>query len=293
MAGRQWAGTTFGSGWMHRSLVRLLRFTDVTVLYAFCDIFVVPWCLLLGRSRKFSFAFYRRRLHFGVLKSCWYACRNYCRFAQVVVDRFAMYAGKRFKVEIEGDDNFSALASQPEGFVQLSSHIGNYEIAGYTLRSDLKRIHAVVYASEKESVMRARGDMFDRTNVDMIELREDMGHLFEIDKAICDGDIVSFPSDRHMQGARCIKADFLGAQALFPQGPFTVATARGVKALAVNVMKDGLKRYRIFLTPLQYDAAAPRAEQVRQLCSAYVRELENMVRRYPAQWYNFFDFWAL
>ena len=292
MAKRQWMGATFGSGWMHRNLIRLLRFVDVRILYLFSDIFIVPFCVLFNRSGKTSYSFYRERLHNSVLRSCWLAYRNHCLFSQVVIDKFAMYAGKSFDVAIEGTDRFKELEQQDAGFVQLSSHIGNYEIAGYTLRSTRKEIHAIVYSFEKESVMNNRNSMFSKTNVSMIALKEDMSHLFEIDEALCRGDIISFPSDRHMEGTRCLEAEFLGKEAQFPQGPFSVATMRGVDVLAVNVMKEGLRKYRIYLTPLAYDKTASRKEQIRQLCQAYVAELEDKVRRYPTQWFNFFDFWA-
>ena len=292
MADRQWTGATYGSGWMHRNLIRLLRFIDVRCLYLISDIFVVPFCALFSHSGNTSYAFYRRHLGYGVLKSCWYVYRNHCLFSQVVIDKFAMYAGKSFDVAIEGTDYFKQLEARDEGFIQLSSHIGNYEIAGYSLVSTRKVIHAIVYSFEKESVMNNRNSMFTKTNVDMIALKPDMSHLFEIDKALCRGDIISFPTDRHMEGARCLSLDFLGAKAKFPQGPFSVATMRGVDVLAVNVMKAGLKKYIIYLTPLQYDKGAARKDQITQLAAAYVAELEKKVLQYPAQWFNFFDFWA-
>ena len=292
MAGRQWIGTTFGNGWMHRTLIHLLGFVDVRILYPVADIFIVPFCVLFNRSGRIAFSFYHKHLNNNVLKSCWLTYRNHCLFSRVILDRFAMYAGRKFDVTIDGTDHFKRLESQDEGFIQLSSHIGNYEIAGYSLVSDRKGIHAIVYSFEKESVMNNRNSMFTRTNVSMIALREDMGHLFEIDEALCRGDIISFPSDRHMEGSRCITSNFLGKEAKFPQGPFSVATMRGVEVLAVNVMKEGGKKYRIFLTPLPYDREAPRKVQIQQLCDAYVAELERMVRRYPTQWFNFFDFWA-
>ena len=292
MADRQWAGTTFGNGWMHRSLVRVLKVLDVRVLYLFSDIFIVPVCLIVCRSRRTAWDFYRRRLGNSPFRAAWMTYRNHCLFAQVVIDRFAMYAGRRFKVELAGEDFFSSLASRKEGFVQMSSHIGNYEIAGYSLNSADKAIHAVVYAREKESVMKGRDSMFTKTNVSMIALREDMGHLFEINEALGRGDIVSFPADRHTEGTRCISADFLGSPARFPLGPFSVAAMRGVDALAVNVMKVGTVKYRIYLTPLPYDRTAPRKEQITSLCREYVCSLEEAVRRHPLQWYNFFDFWA-
>lgn len=289
---RQWAGSTFGSGWMHRNLIRILRYVDARVLYVFSDIFIIPFCLIFNPSGKYSIGFYRNALGYGPLKARFAAYRNHCLFGRVVIDRFAMYAGKRFDITVEGMDTFNHLASKEQGFIHLSSHIGNYEIAGYSMVSSRKKIHAVVYSNEKQSVMEGRNGMFSRTNISMIGLKQDMSHLFEIDKAICEGDIVSFPSDRFMDGARCLSVPFFGKQARFPYGPFSVATMRGTDVLAVNVMKEGAKKYRIFVTALPYDKSLPRKEQALQLCLRYVAELEKRVRQYPAQWFNFYDFWA-
>ena len=52
MEQKQWAGSTYGSGWMHRCLIRSLRFIDVRFLYLFSAIFVIPVCLVLNESRK-------------------------------------------------------------------------------------------------------------------------------------------------------------------------------------------------------------------------------------------------
>ena len=212
-------------------------------------------------------------------------------FAQVVIDRFAMYAGKRFEIEIDGDEVFQSLISQPEGFIQLSSHVGNYEIAGYSLSSGSKTINAVVYGHEKQSVMDNRNSMFTKTGTRMIPIKEDMSHLFEIDRALVGGDIVSFPSDRYMGDARTIECEFFSRKAKFPMGPFSVATMRGLNVLAINVMKEGAKKYHIYITELPYDKSASRKQQLTSLLSAYVAELERILRKYPSQWYNFYDFW--
>ena len=276
---------------MHKCLIRSLRYIDVRFLYVFSAIFVIPVCLVLNKSRKTAYYYFRKILRNSRVKSVWLTYVNHCRFAEVVIDKFAMYAGKKFDVEVVGMDHFNRLASQQEGFLHLSSHIGNYEIAGYTLVSDNKVINAVVYAHEKASVMENRNNMFVKTNIRMITLKSDMSHLFEIDQALCNGDIVSFPTDRFMGQAKCVECDFLGKPAKFPQGPFSVATMRGLDVLGVNVMKRGWRGYTIYVTPLQYDKTAPRREQIKQLSDSYVKELEKRVRQYPTQWYNFFEFW--
>ena len=292
MAEQEWAGTTYGNAWMHKWLIRMLRHIDVRILYLFVAIFVIPVCLVLNPSRGIAYRYFRRRIGYGRLKSAWKTYVNHCLFGQVVVDKFAMYAGKKFDVEVENYNEFLERASRKEeGFVQLSAHIGSYEIAGYTLAVEGKSFNALVFAGEKASVMQNRNKMFADTNINMIAIQPDMSHLFEIDKALTDGGIVSMPADRINGSQKCIEHVFLGAKAKFPLGPFSVATMRGLDVLAVNVMKNSLLGYKIYVTPLAYDKEASRQEQIRQLSSAYVAELEKRVRQYPTQWYNYFEFW--
>ena len=287
----QWAGTTYGNEWMHKWLIRLLRYIDIRLLYGFVAVFVIPVCLVLNHSGGIAYRYFRRHIGYGRLKSLWKTYVNHCLFGQVVIDKFAMYAGKKFNIEIEGGDHFRRLAAQQEGFVQLSAHIGNYEIAGYTLVSENKRFNALVFAGEKASVMKNRDKMFADTNTHMIAISPDMSHIFEIDKALEDGEIVSISADRILGSQKDIVHVFLGAKARFPIGPFSVATMHGLNVLAVNVMKTSLRGYKIYVAPLPYDKTQARQEQIRQLSQAYVSELEKRVRQYPTQWYNYYNFW--
>ena len=291
MSQQRWAGTTYGTRWMHQWLVRVLRLMDVRVLYAFSAVFVVPVCLMLNRSRHVIYRYFRERHHYGRWKSAWQTYVNHCMFSQVVIDRFAMYAGKRFRIDIDGLHHFTRLTARPEAFVQLSAHIGNYEIAGYTLVSAAKPFNALVFAGEKPSVMQQRNTMFADTNVHMIPVGQDMSHLFLIDRALQQGEVVSMPADRLFGSTKSVSVPLLGASALLPMGPFSMAAMRGLDVLAVNVMKRSAKRYNLYVTPLNYDKHAPRQQQIRQLATAYAAELERMLTKYPPQWYNFFPFW--
>ena len=291
MEDRKWTGTTDGNSTMHRWLIGLLRHTDVRVVYLFAYVFVVPVYLFLPGFRPI-YHYFRRQWHYGPLRAFMKAYRNHCMFAQVVIDRFAIYAGQHFHIDIEGHEHYERLSSQKAAFVQLSSHIGNYELAGYSLTSANKTIHALVFSGEKASVMENRRKMFASKNIDMIAVREDMSHLFLIDQALRQGGIVSMPADRIFGSPKAVKVRLLDGDAALPQGPFSVASMRGLDVVAVNVMKSSTKGYTIHVTPLPYDKQTPRRQQIEQLAQGYASELERMLRLYPTQWYNFFEFWT-
>lgn len=288
---RKWVGTTFGNEWMHKSLIRMLSVIDVRIIYLFVALFVIPICLILNRSCGITYRYFRRQHHYGKIKAAWNTYINHCLFGQVVVDKFSMYAGKKFKVTVDGYEYYKQLAKEKEGFVQLSSHVGNYEIAGYTLKADNKRLNALVFFGEKASVMRNRTKLFSDRNINMIAIRPDMGHLFEIDAALNNGETVSMPADRMFGSQKRISLSFLNGTADFPYGPFGVATMRGLDVITVHVMKTAWNAYKIIVTPLPYDKAAPRRAQVDELSKKYVLELERIVKAYPTQWYNYFEYW--
>lgn len=279
---------------MHRTLIGSLRWLDVRLIYVFTSIFIIPVCLLLNlnHSRTTAYRYFRQRLGYGCLRASWYTYVNHCLFAQVVVDRFAVFAGKRFKLDIDGYEYFQQLELETKGFVILSSHIGCYEVAGYSLISKSKRFNALVFGGEKATVMKGRQEALSEHNIRMIPVREDMSHLFIVNEALSNNEIMSMPADRIVGSAKVVKVNFFGETASLPAGPFSVATMNGFEALAVNVMKISAKRYKVYVTRLSYDTQAPRKQQMQQLANCYVEELERRVRQYPSQWFNFYDFWS-
>lgn len=90
---------------------------------------------------------------------------------------------------------------------------------------------------------------------------------------------------------RAVTINLLGSPADIPVGPFSVAAMRGLDVVALNVMKTSTRGYTAYVTPLSYDKSQPRRVQVRQLADAYAAELERMLHMYPAQWFNYFEFW--
>lgn len=279
---------------MHRTLIGSLRWLDVRLIYVFTSIFIIPVCLLLNlnHSRTTAYRYFRQRLGYGCLRASWYTYVNHCLFAQVVVDRFAVFAGKRFKLDIDGYEYFQQLELETKGFVILSSHIGCYEVAGYSLISKSKRFNALVFGGEKATVMKGRQEALSEHNIRMIPVREDMSHLFIVNEALSNNEIMSMPADRIVGSAKVVKVNFFGETASLPAGPFSVTTMNGFDALAVNIMKISAKRYKVYVTRLSYDTQAPRKQQMQQLANCYVEELERRVRQYPSQWFNFYNFWS-
>lgn len=285
---RRWQGSTDGTRWMQEALIRGFRFLPLGVYYAAVAL-TVPFYMLFGSSFRPSYGFYRRRLGLGAVRALWLAYKNHYRFGTVMIDRFACYAGRKFRMEIENYEAYAALDAAPGPFIMLSAHVGGYEIAGYSLTAN-KPINALVYMGETETVMKNREIQFGRTRIRMVPLAADMSHLYALHAAMERGEIVSMPADRSLGSEKTVTCRFFGATARFPLGAFATTATYRAPVLQVFVMKEGTHRYRTFVLPI-HATGDTRKARIESLAQQYADNIERVVRCYPEQWFNFYDFW--
>lgn len=276
---------------MQKTLIILFKVVPVEVLYAVMGIVIIFYMIINRQGYLSSYHWFRRRFAFGPLKSFMGVYRNHFRFGQVILDRFAMYAGKKFRLEFDGKEKFEALDAGESGFMMVSSHVGNYELAGYSLSSKRRKFNALVFAGETETVMKNRSIMLGNNSISMIPMSEDMSHIFALSCALANGEIVSVPGDRIFGSQKSVCCSFMGKDADFPMGPYALAVQRNVPALAAFVMKSGSRSYKVILREIGWGDAVGKAEKIQRMASGFAAELEKVMREYPYQWFNYFDFW--
>ena len=287
----EWSGKTGGLPWMQHSLIFLFRVLPLWLLYGVMAL-VVPFYMIFNRKGyQVMRDFFRERMEYGRWKSFWSVYANHFHFGQIILDRFGVYAGKKYQFTNEGQVLMDELESHPEGFILLSSHVGNYEIAGYSLKPKRKRFNALVYAGETATVMENRQRLLSQNNMCMIPVKEDLSHLFALNAALDKGEMVSMPADRIFGSQKYAECRFFGETARFPLGSFAMAVQKNVPVLAVFVMKEGLKKYHAYVQEIVCDQQASKREQMNQMAQCFADRLEHIVRRYPTQWFNYFDFW--
>ena len=285
-----WKGRTDGLPWMIRSLVVLMKVIDRRVIYCFMAI-VVPFYMIFNHKGYLAiYRFFRQRFGFGRIKSFLKVYANHYRFGQVIIDRYAAYAGKKFRFELDGNERFMELVNGERGFVQLSSHAGNYEMVGYGLTSTTKKINGLFYGGESQVMMDFRRKILSMHNVNLIEVDESMSHIFNMNAAIDRGEIVSMTGDRLFGSSKSIKCMFLGKEASFPMGPFALAVQKEVPMLAVFSMRYK-GRYKVYVRDIKQDESLPLRARMTDMARNFAAELENVVRMYPTQWFNYYDFW--
>ena len=277
---------------MQRAMLKLFRFLPLTLVYAVMAP-VIPFYMLFDRrGYRASYRFFRKRIGRGPLYAFLSVYANEFRMGQVVVDRFALYAGRSFQLQNDDRPVFKRLEEAEPGFIQLGSHMGNFEMAGYLLRP-LKKMGVLVFSGETETVMQQRAAMFSKSDIEMVPVSEDMSHLFTLNNILSDGGIVSMPGDRVFGSQKTFSCPFFGDPAPFPAGPFILAAQHAVPIAAVFVMKEGVRKYRIYVRQIgeKLDPEQPSRARAQAMAREFAACLEEVVRKYPAQWFNFYDFW--
>lgn len=291
---KDWKGTTGGTTWMQRTLVVWLSVIDQRFIYAVL-VLVVPFYMLFNHKGYISiYHFYRKGFGFPWWKAFVYVYANHFRFGQIIIDRFAAFGGRKFKFVNEGDnlDDYKTLSRQESGFVQLHCHMGNYELAGYTLKQDVKTMYALVFMGETETMMENRRRMFSHKDVIMVPVKPDMSHIFELNNALQAGQIVSMPGDRIFGSSKSLTCTFLGKSIKLPLGPFQLAILRSVPMVVIFVMKKRYDTYKVHYAMLNDDPSLSKKERAQNLADQFARTMDDIVRMYPAQWFNYYDVWA-
>ena len=283
-ANMQWTGRTDGLPWMHRSLIWMLKGIPISVFYGVMDVVIIFYMLFVRSAYLASYHYFRQRHHKSILSSFGNVYLTFRQFGQVVIDRFAVYAGRHFDFEIEGNEHVMQAMRDGNGCIMLSSHVGNYEMAGYFLRPT-RRMCALMFGGEKGTILDNRKRIFESNGIQIITQDENWTYIHAINDALSNGDMLTLLADRNFGSPKTIEADILYARTHLPRGPFSIAQMyKEATTVSVFVMKDTASCYHIYVERLYAQSANEYAQQ-------FATKLTQIVSRYPNQWYNFYDFW--
>jgi predicted LPLAT superfamily acyltransferase len=293
---RKWKGYTGGSFCGQWGLIILFKLSDVRLGYYLMALVIPFYMLFSPKTYRAIFHYFQKQCGYPKWKSFVKTYRNHFIFGQVILDRFAIFAKEKnhFEVEIIGGEYFDQLANSEKGFIIAGSHIGNFEIAGYLFHSEKKKMNALVYPGETKVVQKNRTGILENNNIHLIPVLNDMSHLFAVHAALRKGEIVSMPCDRNFGSTKSVECDFLNGKADFPIGAFALAIHFNVEVLSIFTIKTTSKKYKIYLKPVEIsekNLPLTNREKITQYVHTFAKEMETIVRQYPEQWFNYYEFW--
>lgn len=194
---------------------------------------------------------------------------------------------------VRGGEHLESALAHGRGAILLTAHVGNWELGGVFLKEKNLPV-SVVYVPDRSPTAEAfRTELREKIGVEGIAInpRADLSSL-PVLRALREGRLVALQGDRDFN-ERGEWMDFFGAPASFPLGPMMLARMTGSPLLPVFMVYEEDHRLAIeFGAPIVVSNQGDRREAALAALATWVRVLEGAVRRYPAQWYTFFDYWA-
>lgn len=286
----EWDGKSKGTLLGYKIFVFCIKKLGIKAAYSVLIFVAFYYFLFQRKSNKAAFYYFHDRLGYSYLRSIGLVYNSYFTFGKTIIDKTAISAGLRnkFTYEFDGVDLLQKLLAEKKGGVLISAHVGNFEIAEYFFGEiDLDcQINLVTTDLEHSVIKEYLESVTKKSSVKFIIVKDDLSHIFEINNALANNELICFTGDRYFEGTKCMTEELLGKEANFPAGPFLIASRLKVPVVFVYVMKEPNLHYHLYAR-----MADVKQRDEKGLLKAYTTSVETILRKYPLQWFNYFDFW--
>ncbi|MBW1297159.1 lipid A biosynthesis acyltransferase [Aquimarina litoralis] len=289
----QWEGKAKGTPLGYKIFIFFIKYLGLNAAYTIL-VFVAAYYLVFSySSTKASYYFFNKRLGQSSIKSIISIYKNYFVFGQTLIDRTAISYGlkDRFSFTYDGREKIQRLLEQKKGGVVFSGHVGSFNIARYFFDEfDMTDtgVNLIVTDQENEQIKQYVGAVSSDTTMKFIVIQEDMSHIFQMNEVLSNGEVIVFAADRYAEGIQFIEQDFFGKSAKFPLGPYKLAARKKKPILYMYIMKGKGKEYNLYAREPEFKETSVKPSHV---LKEYIRYTEIMLKKYPLQWFNYYDYW--
>lgn len=289
---QNWDGKSKGNKLGYSIFVWLIKVGGISSAYFLLKFVGLYYVWFMPKVTNILFDFYANRLHFNKKEARLLVRKNIYAFGQSIIDKIVVMTqpNHKFTISREGGHYLNELAEQGKGGILVSAHLGNWELAGHLLQRLNTVINIVMYDGEAAQIKQYMDKVTGPKSFNIIYIKDDMSHIYEMSAALSRNELICIHADRYVQGNRTISHSFLGEEALFPLGPFVLASKLKAPVCFVFALKESKYGYKFYGFP-------PKIYEGRGLAGAtamlndYVQNLEQKTKEYPEQWFNYYDFW--
>ncbi len=282
----KWTGKSFGSTFGYQFIYYFYKVFGLKATYGFIYLLCQYYYWFTTGPKNTLGQFYQKARQVNKKQALKLVARNFYMLGQCLIDRIAVRSQSMpFQLEYDGIEHIQNMLNEGKGGLLISSHIGNWELAGHLLGNELQAtIHILLYDNEIQHVRTFWKNKAGAQQFNIIPIKDDLSHIFEIRKVIRKNELICLHGDRFLPGANTLKLPFMNHQAYFPEGPFKLAHQLKLPVCFVYTAKKDAFSYYFRSSP------AVIRQNLEELAHAYVESLEDIFKRFPAQWFNYHSF---
>ena len=229
----------------------------------------------------------------------WQSFLHYREFALSIVDRIGIWFGHvdDFSYEMVGEEYLDRVAEEGRGAIVVGAHLGSFDALRLLAERKNSIVNVLMFTANAERINTLFRELSPDMDARVIRVDPDsIDSVFTIRKCLQRGELVAILGDRIEPGDqnRTARIPLLGDSVELSQAPFLLAALLDCPVLMVLALREGAGRYSVFAEKLADRVRLPRREREKgaaELMTAYAARLESYCKRYPFQWFNFFDYW--
>jgi len=279
-------------------MLRLMAWIGLNLGRRIARSLLYPICLyfyfMVPQARRASRLYLSRVLESQA--STRHILKHFHCFASTILDRIYLLNNRSelFNLHIQSDDQARTHRPDGQGTLMFGAHLGSFE----ALRAighqspNTPSVALLMYEANARKMSQIMSAINPNLTQEIISLGE-IDSMLHVQTRIAQGAVIGMLADRTFQNDAVRWLPFLGEPAPFPLGPFRLAALLRRPLMLMNAVYQGGNQYQAHFE-LLYDFSIPglnRQEAIAQAQEQYAARLEYFCRRYPYNWFNFFDFW--
>jgi predicted LPLAT superfamily acyltransferase len=262
---------------------------------------VLGWYLLTKPLPRGASADYLHRVRHHAGREAGSVLAHFAAFAEAILDKMLLWGGlfRLDSVRLHGEDIIGAAAAQGRGGLLICSHLGNLELCRVLSRqrNDIK-MTVLVHTRHAKAFNQMLGRLNPDSQLNLMQVTEmSPATAMILSEKVALGEFVVIAGDRIpvAPNPRVAVADFMGAPAAFPVGPYVLASILQCPVYLLFSIRQGCAsevHFEFFRDSVRIPRQG-RDAALAALAADYARRLEHYCLRAPLQWFNFYDFWHL
>jgi len=262
---------------------------------------VLAWYVLTKPLPRRASREYLRRMsdHAGVKLPG--VMRHFAAFGESILDKMLLWGGlyPLDQVELHGSEVIADAVAKGKGGLMICAHLGNLELCRVLSRQrrDIK-LTVLVHTKHAQAFNDMLGRLNPESQLNLMQVTEmSPATAMLLSERVARGEFVVIAGDRIpvSHNPRVAMADFIGAPAAFPVGPYVLASVLQCPVfLLFSIRRNG--KSHVHFERFRDQVRIPRQQRdatLNTLAADYAQRLEHYTRQAPLQWFNYYDFWHL
>ncbi len=193
------------------------------------------------------------------------------------------------RLQGSGWENLDQAFQRGKGVLLVSIHLGNWEVAGAAIANRGYRVSAVSETVGNERINRLAIDFRAKLGIELIPMEYALKRVY---KALRRNEGVGLVTDRPLLPDEGVPVEFFGQCIAWPSGPAILALRTGATIVTGYLVRDSQDRYlgEIY-PPMEFEVTGDHDRDVQVITQRVVSIQEDLIRRFPDQWYMFRRMW--